>query len=119
VQDAAAPADDDSAPVPATDDADLDFSSLKKKKKSKKAALDMEAFEKELHDAKAKDGDDDDEADGEVVQEDIEIEGDIGDDVFAMGEAPQGLESGSEPWLSSDRDYIYPEVRSGDRQTLH
>ena len=38
---------------------DLDFSDLKKKKKksSKKAALDLEAFEKELNESKTKDAD--------------------------------------------------------------
>jgi translation initiation factor 2 subunit 2 len=74
----------------------------------------MEAFEKELHEAKAKEGGDEDgDADGDdavVPREDLEVEGDIGDDVFAMGEAPQGLESGTEAWLKSDRDYLYPEV---------
>ena len=41
---------------------DLDFSDLKKKKKksSKKAALDLEAFEKELNESKSKDADEDD-----------------------------------------------------------
>jgi translation initiation factor 2 subunit 2 len=107
--------DPESAPAPTDEpapalgaDEDLDFSSIKKKSKSKKAALDMEAFEKELKETKARDGDDDDE---EVPHgEDLEIDGDIGEDVFAQGEAPQGIESGNEAWLKSDRDYIYPEV---------
>ena len=67
----------------------------------------MDAFEKELKES-AKDGEDEDE-DG--PREDLEIEGDIGDDVFAQGEAPSGVESGSEAWLKTDRDYFYPEVR--------
>jgi translation initiation factor 2 subunit 2 len=69
----------------------------------------MEAFEKELKES-AKDGDEDEE-DG-PRGEDLEIEGDIGDDVFALGGegAPAGIDSGSEPWLGSDRDYFYNEV---------
>jgi hypothetical protein len=77
----------------------------------------MEAFEAELHEAKATssktaDGDEEEGADGDDAPrgEDIDIDGDIGDDVFAAGEAPVGLESGSEAWLKSDRDYTYPEV---------
>jgi translation initiation factor 2 subunit 2 len=71
----------------------------------------MDAFEKELKDS-AKDGagEDGEDEDGGARGEDLEIEGDIGDDVFAMGEAPSGIDSGSEPWLKSDRDYYYPEV---------
>lgn len=91
---------------------DLDFSDLKKKKKSskKKAAFDLEAFEKELGEARKEDGGDDD---GENVDgghlENID-EADLGENVFAGGEVPVGVDSGVEPWLGSDRDYAYPEV---------
>ena len=83
-----------------------DFSELKRKKKSKKkAAMDLEAFERELGETeRAADAD----GDGGV---DVD-EGDLGDDPFARGEGEHaGLEPGSEPWLGSDRDYLYPEVR--------
>lgn len=80
---------------PAVDGLDIPL----KKKKSKKAATD---FEKEL-------GQMDDEAEAQV-----EIEGDLGDDVFngAGGpEAAQGSnELGKESWVGTDRDYQYPEV---------
>ena len=87
---------------------DLDFSDLKKKKKStkKKAALDMEAFEKELNEAKARD----EEEEGDVAPVNDGDE-DLGDDPFARGSESIAVDGGNEPWLSSDRDYIYPEVR--------
>jgi translation initiation factor 2 subunit 2 len=42
-------------------------------------------------------------------------EAELGDDPFARGEAPADVDQGSEPWLSSDRDYTYPEVASSFR----
>jgi translation initiation factor 2 subunit 2 len=109
--------DEGTAENGADDGDDLnDFSELKKKKKSKKKpAFDMEAFEKELKES-AKDGEDEDE---DAPREDLEIEGDIGDDVFAQGEAPSGVESGSEAWLKSDRDYYYPELLTRFYSQLH
>ncbi|PCH36765.1 eukaryotic translation initiation factor 2 beta [Wolfiporia cocos MD-104 SS10] len=97
---------------------DLDFSDLKKKKKStkKKAALDMEAFEKELNEAKAKDAEEDeggDEAMGDVD----EVE--LGDDPFTRGETAISLDAGNEPWLKSDRDYTYQELLQRFYAQLH
>ena len=38
-------------------------------------------------------------------------EEDLGEDVFAHShEAPAGVDTQNEPWLSSDRDYTYQEV---------
>jgi len=69
----------------------------------------MEDFEKELNEAKAKDEAEEAEADdGEHLNE--LDEADLGDDPFARSEAPAGIDSGTEPWLGSDRDYTYPEV---------
>jgi len=89
---------------------DLDFSDIKKKKKksTKKA---MEDFEKELNEAKAKDDADEGEPDDGEHLNDVD-EADLGDDPFARNEAPAGIDSGTEPWLGSDRDYTYSEVRS-------
>ncbi len=102
----------EAAPITADD---LDFSDMKKKKKStkKKAAFDLDAFEKELQAAPAA-GDDDDEdgpePDGAHL-DDID-EAELGDDPFAQaGDAPVGVDAGNEPWLKSDRDYTYQEVR--------
>ncbi|KAI0922759.1 hypothetical protein AcV5_009649 [Taiwanofungus camphoratus] len=94
--------------VPAVSE-DLDFSDLKKKKKStkKKAALDMEAFEKELNQSKAKDAEEE-EGGEEGVTEVDEVE--LGDDPFTRGESAVNLDAGSEPWLTSDRDYTYQEL---------
>lgn len=93
---------------------DLDFSDIKKKKKKKKAAFDLEAFEKELSQSKAKDEEVDvDEAGGEPDGRHLDDvnEEDLGEDVFAQAhEAPAGADTQSEPWLSSDRDYTYQEV---------
>jgi translation initiation factor 2 subunit 2 len=109
-------------PEPAAGE-DLDFSDLKKKKKktAKKAALDMEAFEKELHQNKVREGDEEEEVEPRPM-EDYD-EGELGDDVFgggaaAAGEAPSGVDAGNEPWLTSDRDYLYPEVRAPTRLAL-
>lgn len=79
---------------------------MKKKKKSGKKKA-MEDFEKELSEVKAKeDVEDVDVDDGEHLNDIDEIE--LGDDPFAR--VPTGLDSGTEPWLSSDRDYTYEEV---------
>ena len=97
-----------STPVgaPSGDAEDLDFSDLKKKKKSskKKAALDMEAFEKELNEARAKDGEGE-----EQIDENDEAE--LGDDPFARGGEPVAVDTEGEAWLNSDRDYTYAEVQ--------
>lgn len=103
-----------STPPPAGGDAaegDLDFSDLKKKKKTskKKAAFDMEAFEKELNDTKARDDEEEGEDGPARPMEEFDEE-ELGDDVFAQGAAPAALEAGNEAWLKSDRDYTYPEV---------
>ncbi|CDO77748.1 hypothetical protein BN946_scf184993.g11 [Trametes cinnabarina] len=77
-----------STPVATVASEDLDFSDLKKKKKksSKKAALDLEAFEKELQEAKAQDAGEDEAGDEGAVPE--ADEGELGDDPFARaGEA--------------------------------
>ena len=90
---------------------DLDFSDMKKKKKSSKKKA-MEDFEKELGESKSKDaaeGADDVEIDDGEHLYDID-EAELGDDPFARPEAPTGVDSGSEPWLTSDRDYTYQEV---------
>lgn len=93
---------------------DLDFSDLKKKKKKKKAAFDLEAFEKELSQSKAKDEEADvDETGGEPDGHHLDDinEEDLGEDVFAHPhEAPASVDPQSEPWLASDRDYTYQEV---------
>jgi hypothetical protein len=82
---------------------------MKKKKKKSSKKLDLEAFEKELNEAKAKEDPDDEGDDGEGLAEIDEAE--LGDDPFAQGaDAPTGLDAGNEPWLKSDRDYTYPEV---------
>lgn len=96
---------------------DLDFSDIKKKKKSskKKAAFDLDAFEKELNESKAKSSTvaDDEDDDGEPVNtthlDDID-EAELGEDPFAQSDAPVGLDAGNEAWLQSDRDYTYQEV---------
>ena len=93
---------------------DLDFSDLKKKKKKKKAAFDLEAFEKELSQSKAKDEEADvDEAGGEPDGRHLDDvnEEDLGEDVFAHShETPASVDPQNEPWLASDRDYTYQEV---------
>jgi len=109
-----------STPVPGAAPAvadDLDFSDLKKKKKSKKktAAFDLEAFEKELNESKSKDadGDAEDGAGGEDDGHHLDQvdEDELGEDVFAQtSEAPASVDTAEEPWLSSDRDYTYPEL---------
>jgi hypothetical protein len=94
---------------------------LKKKKssKKKKAAFDLEAFEKELNESQEADkegaaaGDDDEDEDQPTGKhlENID-EAELGDDPFAQGDAPVGVDAGNEPWLKSDRDYLYTEVSS-------
>ena len=72
----------------------------------------MEEFEKELEESKSKgaaEGADDVEIDDGEHLNDID-EAELGDDPFARPEAPTGVDSGSEPWLTSDRDYTYQEV---------
>jgi translation initiation factor 2 subunit 2 len=100
---------------------DLDFSDIKKKKKStkKKSALDLEAFEKELNESKVKDGPTDE--DGDEIEQLPEVdEAELGDDPFAQaGEVPTGIEAGSEAWLTSDRDYTYPELLQRFYGSLH
>jgi translation initiation factor 2 subunit 2 len=115
---AAAPAE--AAPI--TDD--LDFSDIKKKKKSskKKAAFDLEAFEKELNDSKAKDkkeDEDEEEAPDGKHLEDLD-DAELGDDPFARTtDAPVGVDAGTEPWLKSDRDYTYQELLTRFYSSLH
>ncbi|KAG8894700.1 hypothetical protein FRB99_001043, partial [Tulasnella sp. 403] len=97
-----------------------DFSDLKKKKKksAKKAAFDIEAFEKELGSAApsakkgGEDGEDDDEAGGEGE------EGDLGDDVFALPNAPVDVGDAQETWHGTDRDYSYQELLGRIVKTL-
>ncbi|KAH9914096.1 eukaryotic translation initiation factor 2 beta [Fomitopsis serialis] len=103
--------------VPAATE-DLDFSDLKKKKKStkKKAALDMEAFEKELNQAKAKDADEEEGGEDAAAEVD-EVE--LGDDPFARNEGTVSMDVGTEPWLSSDRDYTYQELLQRFYVQLH
>lgn len=108
-----------STPVGAPAGEDLDFSDLKKKKKknSKKAALDMDAFERELNEAKAKDGEGED-ADGAPIDEVDEAE--LGDDPFARGGGePTVVHAGGEAWLNSDRDYTYGELLGRFYGQLH
>ncbi|KIM41308.1 hypothetical protein M413DRAFT_445340 [Hebeloma cylindrosporum] len=108
---------------------DIDFSDMKKKKKSskKKANFDLDAFEKEIGESKAKASkteggyDDDDEGpepDGSHLDNIDEEE--LGDDPFAQaGDAPVGLDAGTEPWLKSDRDYTYQELLTRFYASLH
>ncbi|EIW53213.1 eukaryotic translation initiation factor 2 beta [Trametes versicolor FP-101664 SS1] len=108
--------------VAAAPSEDLDFSDLKKKKKksSKKAALDLEAFEKELNQSKTQEAEEDEGGDEGAVPE--LDEGELGDDPFAGtggGEAAVGLDTGSEPWLKSDRDYTYEELLHRFYAQLH
>lgn len=106
---------------------DLDFSDLKKKKKStkKKAAFDLEAFEKELNDSKAKsttaEEDDEDGPEPDTTHLDHIDEAELGDDPFAQqgGDAPVGVDAGTEAWLKSDRDYTYPELLTRFYASLH
>lgn len=104
------------APAIATED--LDFSDIRKKKKStkKKSAFDLEAFEKEL--ATTTTGDED-VPDGSHLEHLDEAE--LGDDPFAEpSAAPSGAEANSaEPWLGSDRDYLYPELLQRFYALLH
>ena len=68
----------------------------------------MEAFEKELNEAKAKDADEDEGGDENQLQDVDDTE--LGDDPFAAAGGGVNLDSGNEPWLKSDRDYTYEEV---------
>ncbi|KAF7762102.1 hypothetical protein Agabi119p4_8695 [Agaricus bisporus var. burnettii] len=116
------------APQITTDD--LDFSDMKKKKKSgkKKAAFDLEAFEKELNeskkgseDGKKLKGDDDDEEDGPLDTSHLDQldETELGENPFSRPDAPVGVDAGTEPWLTSDRDYTYPELLTRFYASLH
>jgi len=96
---------------------DLDFSDIKKKKKSTKKKA-MEDFEKELNEAKAKDDADEGELDDGAHLDELD-EAELGDDPFARNEAPAGIDSGTEPWLGSDRDYTYPELLTRFYASLH
>jgi len=124
----------ESAPAAATEGGpsidDLDFSDMKKKKKStkKKANFDLEAFEKELNDSKAKSAskqeggeeeeDDGPEPDGSHLDNIDEME--LGDDPFAQpADAPVGVDAGNEAWLKSDRDYTYQELLTRFYASLH
>ncbi|RPD61832.1 eukaryotic translation initiation factor 2 beta [Lentinus tigrinus ALCF2SS1-7] len=108
-----------STPVGAAVSEDLDFSDLKKKKKksSKKAALDLEAFEKELNESKVKDADEEEGGDENQLQDVDETE--LGDDPFSRGGEGVSLDSGNEPWLKSDRDYTYEELLHRFYAQLH
>ena len=68
----------------------------------------MEAFEKELNESRAKDGEGED-ADGAPIDDVDEAE--LGDDPFARGGEAAVVDAGGEAWLNSDRDYTYAEVR--------
>jgi len=87
---------------------------MKKKSKSKKK-VDLDAFEKDLNESKAKSKTEDAEDDVEGHAQDgshlenIDEE-DLGDDPFARPDAPVGVDAGTEAWLNSDRDYSYEEV---------
>jgi translation initiation factor 2 subunit 2 len=104
--------------VPTITSDDLDFSDIKKKKKSskKKAAFDLDAFEKELNESKAKSSTiaDEEDDDGDLIStahlDEID-EAELGEDPFAQNDAPIGVDAGNEAWLNSDRDYTYQEVR--------
>ncbi|KXN93009.1 putative eukaryotic translation initiation factor 2 subunit beta, partial [Leucoagaricus sp. SymC.cos] len=111
---------------------DLDFSDMKKKKKSskKKAALDMEAFEKELNESKKESGegkskkggeDDEEDDDGPVDTSHLDNvdEVELGDNPFSRPDAPIGVDAGTEAWLGSDRDYTYPELLTRFYASLH
>ncbi|WWD20045.1 hypothetical protein CI109_104518 [Kwoniella shandongensis] len=77
-----------------------------KKKKSKKTA----EFAKELDelDAQNEDG------------ENVEIEGDLGDDVFSKpGESERSEETGKEAWIVEGRDPTYPELLKRFFTLLH
>ncbi|KAN0094585.1 Domain found in IF2B/IF5 domain containing protein [Tylopilus felleus] len=111
------PAGESSAPIASED---LDFSDMKKKKKTSKKKA-MEDFEKELGESKSKDaaeGADNVEIDDGEHLNDID-EAELGDDPFARPEAHISVDSGSEPWLTSDRDYTYQELLTRFYASLH
>jgi hypothetical protein len=100
------------APPAAIASEDLDFSDMKKKKKTTSKKKAMEDFEKELGESKSKDaaeGADEVEIDDGEHLYDID-EAELGDDPFARPEVLTSVDSGTEPWLTSDRDYTYQEV---------
>ncbi|KAJ7594995.1 translation initiation factor [Mycena floridula] len=111
-----------SAPAAAVATEDLDFSDIKKKKKgSKKKAMDLEAFEKEINESKAKPADAEDDDDEVQPNPNLDIDdADLGEDPFAVpGDAPVGVDAGTEAWLKSDRDYTYPELLNRFYSSLH
>ncbi|OWZ31419.1 translation initiation factor 2 subunit 2 [Cryptococcus neoformans AD2-60a] len=117
---------------PAEDSGDL-FADLKKKKKKKKdIPLDLESaepsatvdgldvpmkkkkskkttdFSKELEDL-----------DAEQNQENADIEGDLGDDVFQKSGEGETSESGKEAWVVENREPTYPELLKRFFNLLH
>ncbi|KAF9460385.1 translation initiation factor [Collybia nuda] len=115
----------EAAAAPAITSEDLDFSDIKKKKKSskKKPAFDLDAFEKELNDSKAKTStaadDDEDEVPVDTSHLDNIDDAELGDDPFSQGDAPVGVDAGTEAWLKSDRDYTYQELLTRFYSSLH
>lgn len=72
----------------------------------------MEEFERQLGEAKAKDEDEEEVEEVDAAAFDDIDEGEHGENPFARpDDAPQDG-GDSQPWLSSDRDYTYPEVLS-------
>jgi len=104
-----------STPVGADADGLDDFSDLKKKKskKSKKATFDLEEFEKQLGDSTPATAGDD--VEGEVAGDDE----DLGENVFALPDAPVQGGDEKDAWLGSDRDYTYSELLGRIFRTLH
>ncbi|CAA7263271.1 unnamed protein product [Cyclocybe aegerita] len=103
---------------------DIDFSDMKKKKKSGKKKVDLEAFEKEINESKAKSKDDGADEEEEGLEPDGSHldnidEAELGDDPFAHADAPVGLDAGNEAWLKSDRDYTYQELLTRFYASLH
>ncbi|OXG17271.1 translation initiation factor 2 subunit 2 [Cryptococcus neoformans Tu401-1] len=125
------------APEPSTEkpaeDSDDLFADLKKKKKKKKdIPLDLESaepsatvdgldvpmkkkkskkttdFSKELEDL-----------DAEQNQENADIEGDLGDDVFQKSGEGETSESGKEAWVVENREPTYPELLKRFFNLLH
>lgn len=110
--DTSVPASGDATPATGGGDELGEFEGIKKKKKSKKAAFDLEAFEKELAESKAKEGEDE-EDDAPAPEMD---EGDLGEDVFAQP-VSEGVAQ-VETWHGTDRDYTYAELLGRFYQVL-
>ncbi|CAE6501908.1 unnamed protein product [Rhizoctonia solani] len=111
--DGGTPASGDVTPATGGGDDLGEFKGLKKKGGRKKAAFDLEAFEKEIAESKAKAGEDDEDDGGLALDMD---EGDLGEDVFAQP-APDG-EAQVETWHGTDRDYTYAELLGRFYQVL-